>query len=159
MKPVQRQAGLKRGAPEQPQAPGMCDPTAMPWSRTDIPEFPEAARTFDLDILIKRKEAQLAPGQQYGLAWPGPAGTPGQRTDAPTQDQWPERANPAPLPNTGTTTNQDASARAAIPRARAANEAAVPHGQQPLPVPAKKQRTGPTKADWKTMDYQDTESE
>ena len=138
----------------------MSDPTAMPWSRMDIPEFPEGARAFDLDILIKRKEAQLAPGQQYCLAWPGPAGTAvGPEAVSPAPEQHPARANPTPLPNIARLTNRDTLVRSATPQASASDEPAKPYGQQPLPIPAKKQRTCLTKTDWKTMDYQDTESE
>ena len=101
----------------------MSDQTAMPWSRTDIPEFPEAARTFDLDILIKRKEARLAPGERYSLTWPDPAVTPPQRAHAPTLERRPSRTE---LPNTGMITNQDASAPAATPPERAATKKANP---------------------------------
>ena len=138
----------------------MCDPEAMPWSRRDIPEFPEAARTFDLDTLIKRKEARLAPGQQYGLSWPRPAVTPVEpEAVSPAPEQQPTQANPAPLPNIARLINHDTLVRSATPQASASDEPAKPYDQQPLPIPAKKQRTCLTKTDWKTMDYQDTESE
>ena len=138
----------------------MCDQEAMPWSRRDIPEFPEAARTLDLDTLIKRKEARLAPGQQYCLSWPRPAVTPAeQEAVSPAPEQQPAQANPAPLPNIARLINHDTLVRSATPQASASDEPAKPYGQQPLPTPAKKQRTCLTKTDWKTMDYQDTESE
>ena len=59
----------------------------MPWSRTDIPEFPEAARVLDFDILIKRKEALLAPGERYNLTWSDPAVTPPQQALASTLER------------------------------------------------------------------------
>ena len=134
----------------------MSDQAAMPWSRTDIPEFPEAARVLDFDTLIKRKEALLAPGERYSLTWSDPAITLPQHAFASTLER---RTSRAEMPNTGMITNQDASTRAATPPERAANKEGDPVVRRPSPVAAKKQRTSLTKTNWKTMDYQDTDSE
>ena len=138
----------------------MSDPAAMPWSRTDIPEFPQGARALDLDNLIKRKEAQLAPGQRYCLTWPGPAvATVGSEAVSSAPEQQPAEANPAPRPNITRLTNHDTVVPAATVQDRSTGEPDQPYGLQQLPIPAKKRRTCLTKTDWKTMDYQDTESE
>ena len=138
----------------------MCDPETIPWSRSDVPEFPEATRTFDLDTLIKRNEARLAPGQHFCMSWPSTAGTPAvQRAVSPAPKRQPAQANQAPLPNIGMLINHDTVAPSAASQSSAPDEPANPYVQQPVPIPAKKQRTGLTKTDWKTMDDQDTESE
>ena len=134
----------------------MDDQTAMPWSRTDIPEFPEAARVLDFDTLIKRKEALLAPGERYSLTWSDPAATPPQHALASTLEL---RTSRTEMPKTGTFTNHDVSTPAAAPPERAANKEGDPVVRRPSPVAAKKQRTSLTKTNWKTMDYQDTDSE
>ena len=132
----------------------MSDQAAMPWSRTDIPEFPEAPRVLDLDILIRRREALLAPGERYNLALVDPAGIPLQQAHAPTCEV---RISPTQTPKTGT--NHDAPFQAAIAPERAADKEGESLVQRPSPVEAKKQRTTLTKTNWKTMDYQDTDSE
>ena len=132
----------------------MSDQAAMPWSRTDIPEFPEAARVLDFDILIKRKEALLAPGERYNLTWADPAGIPLQHAHASTREV---RTSRTQMPRTDT--DHDAPTRAAIPPERAAYKENESLDQRPSPVGAKKRRTTLTKTNWKTMDYQDTDSE
>ena len=112
---------------------------------------------MDFDILLKRKEAQLAPGQQYRLAWPGPAGRAvGSEADLPAPEQDPAEANT--FVNLTTHDIRAPRGRPATPQVRAADEPDQPSGRQPS-SPTKKRRTYLTKADWKTMDYQDTESE
>ena len=120
----------------------MSDQAAMPWSRTDIPEFPEAARVLDFDILIKRKEALLAPGERYNLTWSDPAVIPPQHAHASTLER---RTSRTEMPQTGTITNHDASTRAATPPERAANKEGESLVRRPSPVAAKKQRTTLTK--------------
>ena len=138
----------------------MSVPDTMPWSRIDVPEFPEAARALDLDALIKRKEARLAPGQQFRMTWPSTVCTPAvQLAVSPAPNKQPAQVDQAPLPNIGNLINHGTMAPSAASPSSASNEPANIHDQQPVPIPAKKQRTGLTKTDWKTMDYQDTESE
>ena len=140
-------------------APGMSDPDAMPWSCSDVPEFPDAARALDLDALSERNEARLAPGQHCHMTWPEtlrisalqPAGSPEQCKLVAKTDQ-------APMP-TGNPTKHGTKGLPAAPPSSASDGVANNLGRQPDPSPSKKQRTGLTKADWKTMDYQDTESE
>ena len=49
-----------------------------PWTRADMLEFPEEAMALDLDMLLDRAEAEVAPGQHYWVGFsnrplPGPA--------------------------------------------------------------------------------------
>ena len=129
--------------------------TAMPWSRTDIPEFPEAARMLDFDILIKRKEALLAPGERYNLTWAEPAVTPPQAPAVMLE----RRTSPTGVPKTGTIVDHGTSARAATPPQHAANKVDEPVAPRMSPGAAKRRRTPLTVTNWKTMDYQDTDSE
>ena len=132
----------------------MSEQAAMPWSRTDIPEFPEAPRELDLDILIKRREALLAPGERYNLVWREPVGTPPQHTHALMREV---HTSPSQAPETDT--NRVAPLRTVIAPERIADEEDESVARRPSPVEAKKQKTTRTKTNWKTMDFQDTDSE
>ena len=141
-------------------APGMSDPDAMPWSRSDVLEFPEAARALDLDALIKRNEARLAPGQHFHMTWPGTVRTPAlQLAGSPALSKQVAKVDQASLPKTSNPIKHGTKALPAASPSSASDGVANNLGRQPDPSPSKKQRTGLTKADWKTMDYQDTESE
>ena len=150
---------LPRMAQAFPPACGVSDPGAMPLSCGDVPEVPDAARALDLDNLSEHKEARLAPGQRPHRTWPGtlripalqPAGTPDQSMLVAKTDQ-------VPMP-TGNPTKPGARVLPAAPPSSASDGVANNLDRQPGPSLSKKRRTGLTKADWKTMDYQDTESE
>ena len=132
----------------------------MPWSRSDVPEFPEAARAFDLDALIKRKEARLAPGQQFRMTWPSTVGTPAvQLAVSAAPNKQSAQVDQAPLPNTGNIINHGTMAPSTASPSSASEQPANNLDLQPDSSLSKKRRTGLTKTDWKTMDYQDTESE
>ena len=162
---MRHRAGLKRFAyPSNPPPLGMSDAAATPWTRTDISEFPEEAGALDFDRLLKRTEDQLAPGQQYRLAWPDPAcRADDPRADSPAPPQAPDLARPAPWPAIGNRTSADFRALTIEQTTAQARSPGEVSGQRSVlsqpPRPAKKRRTYPTKADWKTMDQQDTESE
>ena len=141
-------------------SPGMSDPDAMPWSCSDVPDFPDAARALDLDALSERNEARLAPGQHFHMTWPGTVRTPAlQLTGSPAQKKQVAKTDQASLPKTSKPIKRGTKALPAASPSSASDGFANNHDQQPVPIPSKKQRTGLTKADWKTMDYQDTESE
>jgi hypothetical protein len=116
-------------------------------------------RTLDLDNPGEHKEARLTPGQHPLSTGPGtlripalqPAGTPDQCMLVAETDQ-------VPMP-TGNPTNLGARVLPAAPLLSASNGAANNLGLQPDSSLSKKRRTGLSKTDWKTMDYQDTESE
>jgi hypothetical protein len=140
-------------------APGMSDPDAMPWSCSDVPEFPDAARALDLDALSERNEARLVPGQHFHKTWSETLRTPAlQLVGPPEQSKLVAKTDQASLPTSNPAKHGTKALPAASPSS-ASDGVANNLGRQPDPSPSKKQRTGLTKADWKTMDYQDTESE
>ena len=144
-----------------------------PWTRADMLEFPEEARTLDLDMLLDRTEAEVAPGQHYRVDFrnrplPGPPEvTSTSLAEVPALAQLSASTSLTPWPAvsrlTRLTRMTDVQARANSQVATQTQTRAAPPSQwrerSPAPRSAKKQRANPTKADWETMDYQDTESE
>ena len=144
-----------------------------PWARTDLFEFPEEARMCDLDILLDQAEADVALGRHYWLGF-GNRPLPGSaETTSTSLVELPARALPSapasltPRPAVLRPTRQARmTGMEGLANSQVATQPWTPlappvrgRERSPAPKSAKRQRANPTKADWETMDCQDTESE
>ena len=158
-----------------------------PWARTDLLEFPKEARMCDLDILLDQAEADVAPGRHYWLGFgnrplpgsaettstslvelpPGPVATDTDMEATYLANRARNQARLTPRPAVLRPTRQARmTGMEGLANSQVATQPWTPlappvrgRERSPAPKSAKRQRANPTKADWETMDCQDTESE